>query len=64
LFDEKFKGCDTLHFVVESDSISVTPNENIINILSTNFDQEVIKEIKGVISIQILVYKRSGANIT
>ena len=57
LFEEKFEGCETSHFVVEKDKITVTPNEDIINILSTKFDKEVVKRIRGVLSFQILVYK-------
>ena len=57
LFEEKFEGCETSHFVVEKDKITVTPKEDIINILSTNFDKVVVEKIRGVLSFQILVYK-------
>ena len=56
LFDEKFEGCNTSHFVVESDSISVKPlDQDILTILAENFEKEVITEIRGLVSIQILV---------
>lgn len=56
IFEEKFSGCNTDHFVMESDSISVRIKDpKLLEILAKNFDKEVVEKIKGDLSLQILV---------
>jgi len=55
LFKEVFEACRTERFLVESDSISIQPVEDLIEILAFNMDEEVIKEIRGVLLIQVVV---------
>lgn len=56
LFDEKFEGCKTSHFVVESDTISInTVDQDVVTILANSFKKEVRTDIRGILSIQILV---------
>lgn len=56
IFEEKFESCNTDHFVMESDSISVRIKEDgVLEILGKNFDKEVVEKIKGDLSLQILV---------
>lgn len=57
LLEETFKGCDTEKFVIESDSISIHPIEDFLDVFSENIDIEIIKEIQGVLFLQILVDK-------
>lgn len=56
IFEEKFEGCDTDHFVMESDSISVNiKGVGILEVLRKNFDEEIAKKIQGDLSLQVLV---------
>lgn len=56
LFEEVFEGCKTERFVIEKDSIKVKiKGGNLINILAKNFDERVVKEIRGVLSFQVIV---------
>lgn len=56
IFEEKFEGCSTTHFLMESDSISVrSVGPGVLEILAKNFDKEVVEKIKGDLSLQVLV---------
>lgn len=55
IFDEKFDGCNTDYFKTESDTITVELISDFVKILSSNFDDETVKKIRGVLSLQIIV---------
>ena len=56
IFEEKFEGCNTDHFVMESDSISVRlKGAGLLEILEDNFDENVVKKIQGDLTLQVLV---------
>lgn len=55
LLEETFKDCETETFVIERDTISIHPIEDFLDVFSESLDAEVIKEIKGILFLQILV---------
>lgn len=58
LFAETFEKCNTDRFVMESDSVTIQPVEDLIEVLSINMEEETIEKIRGVLFIQILVDQR------
>ena len=57
IFDKKFDDCETEYFTTESDTISVKMASDFVNILSSNFEKEIVKKIRGILSLQIIVDK-------
>jgi hypothetical protein len=55
IFDEKFDGCNTDYFKTESDTTTVELVSDFVKILSSNFDDETVKKIRGLLSLQIIV---------
>lgn len=56
LFPEKFNGCNTDHFKLESDSITAKiDDEQLLSILKQSFDDKTIQKIRGTLSLQIIV---------
>jgi hypothetical protein len=55
IFDEKYDGCDTEYFKTESDTTSVEMASDFVKTLSSNFDDETVKKIRGILSLQIIV---------
>lgn len=55
IFEEKFDGCNTDYFEIESDTITVELISDFVKTLSSNFDSETVKKIRGVLSLQIIV---------
>lgn len=55
IFDEKYVSCDTEYFKTESDTISVEMASDFVKTLSSNFDDETVKKIRGILSLQIIV---------
>lgn len=61
IFEIKFENCDTEKFVMESNTISVKQKTDFINILATNFDRKAVKEIRGLLSMQIIVNEKGDS---
>ena len=57
IFDKKFNNCKTEYFTTESDTTSVKMVSDFVSILSSNFEKEIVKKIRGVLSLQIIVDK-------
>lgn len=55
LFAETFEKCNTDRFVMESDSITIQPVEDLIEVLSINMEEQTIEKIRGILFIQVLV---------
>src|SRR5699024_7518781 len=55
IFAEKFGKCNTDRFVMESDSITIQPVEDLIEVLSINMEEETVKKIRGILFLQVLV---------
>lgn len=56
VFPEKFKGCITDEFALESDSMTVKIEEaELIRVLTGGMDEKYINKIKGTLLLQILV---------
>lgn len=58
LLTETFEGCDTSYFSVEKDSITIEPVEDFIEVLIDNADLDIIRSVRGVLTIQVLVDKK------
>ncbi|PKO99296.1 MAG: hypothetical protein CVU03_02380 [Bacteroidetes bacterium HGW-Bacteroidetes-2] len=61
IFEKKFENCDTEKFVMESNTISVKQKTDFVNILATNFDKKTVKEIRGLLSLQVIVNEEGGS---
>lgn len=55
IFEEKFDDCNIGYFKTESDTTSVEMVSDFVKMLSTNFDDETVKRIRGILSLQIIV---------
>jgi len=56
LFPEKFKGCNTDMFSMESDTTNAKiSGKNFIDIIVSGFDEETKSKIEGVLTMQIIV---------
>lgn len=56
LFPEKFKGCNTDQFALESDSASARiSHSELISIIASGFDEGVRNKLEGSLTLQILV---------
>jgi hypothetical protein len=56
LFPEKFQGCVTDQFALESDSLTVTvPDETLIAVLLQSMDEKTKAKILGTLTLQIIV---------
>lgn len=55
IFKEKFNDCNTEYFKTESDTTTVKLVSDFVKILSSNFNDETVKQIRGVLSLQIIV---------
>jgi len=55
IFEERFKDCNHEYFATEAETISVKLVSDFVQILSSSFDSETVKKIRGVLSLQILV---------
>ena len=55
IFDEKYDGCNTDYFVMESNKISVKMKSDIVRIFLNDFDKETVNNIRGVLALQIIV---------
>lgn len=56
IFPQKFSGCVTDHFSIESDSlIGKTDIKNFVKVLILGMDEETKKYLSGTISLQIIV---------
>ena len=61
IFEKKFENCDTEKFVMERNTISVKQKTDFVNILATNFDKKTVKEIRGLLSLQVIVNEEGGS---
>lgn len=56
LFPEKFSGCNTDQFALESDSATARMDHSeLISVITSGFSEEVKNQLKGVVSLQIIV---------
>lgn len=55
IFKEKFEECNTDYFKTESDTTSVEMASDFVKTLSSNFDDETVKKIRGILALQIIV---------
>lgn len=55
IFAETFEKCNTDRFVMESDSITIQPVEDLIEVLSINMEEETIQTIRGTLFLQVIV---------
>ena len=56
LFDEKFKGCNTDHFAMESDSAVLNTNKkDLISTILKSLKEKDQKKLSGKLTIQVIV---------
>ncbi|MFA0960170.1 hypothetical protein AB9P05_00010 [Roseivirga sp. BDSF3-8] len=58
IFPEKFDGCNTDRFTLESDSITAkVSEEKLFKVLKESFGEKIFLNIRGTLSLQIIVDK-------
>ncbi|OWW24540.1 hypothetical protein B4Q04_14580 [Zobellia sp. OII3] len=55
IFTEKFDLCNTTYFETESDSVLAKPISDFVNVIATNLNDDKVKTIRGILSLQIIV---------
>ncbi|MEQ8238496.1 MAG: hypothetical protein RIA69_04745 [Cyclobacteriaceae bacterium] len=56
LFPDKFQGCNTERFGLESDTITArVSDQHLISTITSSFDEKTQKKIRGKLTLQVLV---------
>lgn len=55
IYGEKFENCNSKYFRTEAEYISVKIINDFVQMLSSNLENKVVKDIRGILSLQIIV---------
>lgn len=62
IYPEKYEGCNTERFALESDSIyAFKNNDELIDILTKCIDRSTLKKLRGVLRFQVIAYEDNSS---